>query len=71
MKLNVLYDQEKLLNYDLTIDGNSKNMYLYLKDLYDKYLRFSFRNRPDTEPATWGQKEAIDKIQETWFIFCF
>lgn len=40
-------------------------------DLYDKYLRFSFRNRPDTEPATWGQKEAIDKIQETWFIFCF
>lgn len=34
-------------------------------DLYNKYLWFSFRNIPEQEPATWGQKEAIDKLQET------
>lgn len=40
-------------------------------DLYNRYLRFSFRNRPEKDPENWRQKEAIDKIQETWFIFCF
>lgn len=41
-------------------------------DLYNKYLRLSFRNRIDLNKAQcWKERSALEKIKEKWFIFCF